>query len=112
MTEERRKAVWPWVVATLIAMTVLYVASFGIACRRVAIPSGTSFGSTAPANDHFPLWFRIYSPIGRLASSSETANQAIEKFARVFVPPGHALYLPRDSSTSIVYFEELPASWR
>jgi len=33
MSEERKSLVWPWVVALLVALTVLYVASFGPACR-------------------------------------------------------------------------------
>jgi len=32
MSEERKRPVWPWIVATLIAVPVFYVASFGPAC--------------------------------------------------------------------------------
>jgi hypothetical protein len=32
MGDERKKTLWPWIVAMLIAVPVLYVASFGPAC--------------------------------------------------------------------------------
>src|SRR5579872_2484163 len=32
MTDERKKAVWPWIAALLIGLPVLYIASFGPAC--------------------------------------------------------------------------------
>jgi hypothetical protein len=32
MTEERKQHLWPWIVAVLIALPVLYVASFGPVC--------------------------------------------------------------------------------
>ena len=32
MSEERKKPLWPWIVALLIGLPVLYVASFGPAC--------------------------------------------------------------------------------
>ena len=35
MSEERKKVVWPWIAALLIGLPVLYVASFGLACRLV-----------------------------------------------------------------------------
>ena len=32
MGDERKKTLWPWIVAVLIALPVFYVASFGPAC--------------------------------------------------------------------------------
>src|SRR5262245_48081878 len=32
MSDDRKKSVWPWIVALLIGLPVLYVASFGPAC--------------------------------------------------------------------------------
>jgi hypothetical protein len=32
MNDENKKAVWPWIVALLIGLPVLYVASYGPAC--------------------------------------------------------------------------------
>lgn len=36
MSEERKTPVWPWVVALLIGLPVVYVASFGPACHLLA----------------------------------------------------------------------------
>ncbi len=32
MSDDRKKSVWPWIVALVIGLPVLYVASFGPAC--------------------------------------------------------------------------------
>ena len=43
MSEERKTPFWPWIVALLIGLPILYVASFGPACwltNRSAIPRG------------------------------------------------------------------------
>ena len=45
MSDDHKKPVWPWIVALLIGLPVLYVASFGPACwlveRRILPPRAT-----------------------------------------------------------------------
>jgi hypothetical protein len=48
MSEERKPAIWPWIVALLIGLPVLYVASFGPACWFCArTQCGNRFVGTA-----------------------------------------------------------------
>jgi hypothetical protein len=58
MSEEREKPVWPWLVAVLIWLPVLYVASFGPACWLV--DRDWSYASTTAS---------VYWPVVRLAYS-------------------------------------------
>ena len=48
MSDDRKKPLWPWIVALLISLPVLYVASFGPACwlvERGLLPvRGTALG--------------------------------------------------------------------
>jgi len=56
MSEERKKALWPWFAALLIGLPVLYVASFGPACWV--------------ADHHEPAWkpvWEIYYPLAAVA---------------------------------------------
>ena len=52
MSEERKKPVWPWIVALLIGLPVLYVASFGPACW---ISSRLNSGSSAVSCVYRPI---------------------------------------------------------
>jgi hypothetical protein len=59
---EERKPLWPWIVALLIGLPVLYMASFGPACWWLSEPVTLNF--VAVKVRRAPT---IYSPIGRLA---------------------------------------------
>ncbi len=41
MSEDRKRRIWPWVLALLIGLPVVYVASFGPACWLLPVNSGT-----------------------------------------------------------------------
>jgi len=55
MSEERKKAVWPWTAVLLIALPVLYVASFGPACW-LASKTGVAYGEVMPSRGLFVYW--------------------------------------------------------
>ena len=69
MSEERKKSVWPWIVALLIGLPVLYVASFGPACwwyqkTELSAPTWRSdvldygYGYLWWASMNGPQWFQ------------------------------------------------------
>ena len=53
MPDDRKKPLWPWVVALLIGLTVLYVALFGPAC----------WGHSRSASSIWEMTDSIYQPI-------------------------------------------------
>jgi hypothetical protein len=55
MSDKRKKSVWPWIVALLVGLSALYVASFGPACW---ISSRTDSGAK--------IVDRVYQPLMRL----------------------------------------------
>jgi hypothetical protein len=64
MSEERKRAgVWPWIVALLIGLPVLYVASFGPACW-FACETGVAYRDVKPSRGLF-----IYWPLGWCAET-------------------------------------------
>ena len=74
MTDDHKKPFWPWIVALLIGLPVLYVASFGPACwitsraNRCASVIGTVYKpmTWAMSSDDETLWRLItwYAEIG------------------------------------------------
>jgi hypothetical protein len=64
MANDRQKPTWPWIVAVLIALPVLYIASFGPVCWVAASyrMNGDSLSSVyAPVFwtlNHGPSWLR------------------------------------------------------
>ena len=61
MSDERKRSVWPWIVALLIGLPVLYVASFGPACWWISRLNRQSGGGQTQR------WIGlIYSPCGQL----------------------------------------------
>jgi len=63
MSNDRKKPLWPWIVALLIGLPVLYIASFGPACWWFSPRIGlTGDCVDAPA---------VYLPIGRLYLAAE-----------------------------------------
>ncbi len=67
MSDDRKKPVWPWIVALLIGLPVLYVASFGPACWSMQVK--TSWMPTIAV---------VYSPVIRIAA---TAPPWAQRFA-------------------------------
>jgi hypothetical protein len=54
MSDDRKKPIWPWIVALLIGLPVLYVASLGPACWL--------------ADRGMISWSEVYRPLARLAA--------------------------------------------
>lgn len=63
MSEERKSSVWPWVVALLFVLPMLYVASFGPVIWILARGARSSRESR-------DVIYRIYAPLVDCASSS------------------------------------------
>jgi hypothetical protein len=68
MSDERKKPLWPWIVALLIGLPVMYVASFGPACwwfSKEPITAIDPFAETVPAvaRAYWPIgWSAKYGP--------------------------------------------------
>jgi len=83
MSEERTRAIWPWIVAVLVGLPVLYVASFGPACWIAARTGGEGMLK-------FGYW-----PVGRIAYRGPSAIGAvIESYASADLPEGRAIVIP------------------
>jgi hypothetical protein len=74
MTDNHKKALWPWIVALLIGLPVLYVASFGPACWVVE--------QSALPRAEITL---IYSPLIRAAWSlrPNPFSKGLRKYAMI-----------------------------
>lgn len=66
MSEERKRTVWPWIVALLVGLPVLYVASFGPACWLV--------GQKIIEPERVATYF---SPVISLLDTSKTACRSM-----------------------------------
>jgi hypothetical protein len=89
MNSERNKSLWPWIIALLIALPVVYVASFGPACwyaERCVEKTGN-----AP-----PPWLGLpYCPLGHLAVHGPAPIAVpLREYSAIFVPMNTYLYLP------------------
>jgi hypothetical protein len=93
MSENRKKPLWPWIMALLIGLPVLYLASFGPACwlRARYEDKGTWDGPWAIADV-------IYRPV--LAAwwygQSETSAEMIEWYANFGSPSVDVQVVRRD----------------
>src|SRR5258708_2397178 len=66
MSDDRKKPIWPWIVALLIGLPVLYVASFGPACWWLA---------TTPPGGRTLVAPRVYWPLGWLAANGPSYSR-------------------------------------
>src|SRR5690348_14460760 len=64
MSEERKKRNGPWIAGLLVALPVLYIASFGPACWWVSRPSPNLYPDAFGRSHPLPFAPRIYFPIG------------------------------------------------
>jgi hypothetical protein len=58
MSEQKKRTVWPWIVVILVALPILYVASFGPACWLAGDwTERNTFANTIIPNAYYPiLW--------------------------------------------------------
>src|SRR5262245_56952687 len=92
MSDDRKKALWPSIMALLIGLPVLYVASFGPACWYA------SHYVENHARPPKPWIGCVYFPLGQLAicGPPSIAGQ-LRKFASAYIPPRPAAtYVPGD----------------
>ncbi len=73
---DERKPLWPWTVALLIGLAVLYVASFGPACW---ITSRTAAGASEVT--------AIYAPLTRGLARQNRISDALNWYATVGAKP-------------------------
>jgi hypothetical protein len=85
MSDDRKNPLWPWIVSLLLALPVLYVASFGPACWWLSnsalddmdFEHGSIIRSLLVRN-LFPRAPRIYWPLGWLAlNGPEPVRQSL-----------------------------------
>jgi len=87
MSDDRKTPLWPWIMALLMWLPVLYVLSFGPACWIVSRTKPRYF---------VPL---IYFPIGRLAlDGPQSIGSAIYKYALVGMPSHSQVGIPASFS--------------
>jgi len=90
MSEERKRAVWPWIAAQIIGLPVLYVASFGPACW---VMSQVDVGGWVEPHSAM----RIYSPLGKIAYNEHTESQCgqwLRWWMTVGLRDGHSVIVP------------------
>ena len=83
MSDERKKAgVWPWIVALLIGLPVLYVLSSGpartVACRRYSLNIANEWDMRIVADK---WWLTVYAP---LCCVSENSAQPCAKILNLY----------------------------
>jgi len=94
---DERKPVWPWIVALLIGLPVMYVASFGPACWFAATTGvGYRVGPSRP--------LILYWPLGWCAETwgwENTIGRTVNWYAKAFLPHDGSVGLPvRSDGTS------------
>jgi hypothetical protein len=73
MSDDRKRLLWPWIAALLIALPVLYVASFGPACwwlstdeiPKISLDPGQPYDMPRGLAPHAP---QVYWPLGWMAA--------------------------------------------
>jgi len=75
MSEERKKAVWPWIATVLIALPVLYVASIG--------PGYALITKTGARRSITAIWNRYCVPIQFVTERNETVHRAVNAYCRL-----------------------------
>jgi hypothetical protein len=95
MDEGRRKSAVLWVVALLIALPALYVASFGPAFWMIARSGRT----------HTTLSDRIYWPIGWSADNGPHISRVVRWYAAIGLPTKKEITLPsnRDMDAGMIF---------
>jgi hypothetical protein len=94
---EERKPLWPWIVAVLTGLPVLYVASFGPACWIVSHANLSGKIATVPYRPM--IWSWQYGP--------EFLSRTIYRYSTVGAAKGWDWSLPLDQNLSA---EVIPVS--
>jgi hypothetical protein len=102
MSEERRP-LWPWIVALLIGLPVLYVVSFGPACWLTSQRYGWS-----KLQPHRAMI--IYYPLGALAAKRDTIHsRCLCWWMTLAIPRAYAAVVPTNAAgTQSLEVESLP----
>jgi hypothetical protein len=87
--DEKRKPLWPKIVATVVALAVLYVASFGPACWMTA---------SVAVKRPLPTWMVIYYPLGRHAARGpKPTRDLLLWWMTLFAKKGTNVWVPIDT---------------
>jgi hypothetical protein len=90
MSDDRKTPLWPWIVCLLIGVPVLYVVSFGPACRVTSRVYAS--GESCPAN---PVMF-VYFPLGKTILHNPNAGfgRSLIWWITTCIPKGHTAIIP------------------
>jgi hypothetical protein len=95
MSDDRKKPLWPWIVALLIGLPALYVASFGPVCWLAATPY-----ATWPRG---PAWgMAVYWPLGDAAMRGGPIGTVLRWWIRFGTWEGRIAMIPTNSEGSHV----------
>jgi len=82
MNEKRKKRVWPWIVALVISLPVVYVASFGPGCWIAGRIPGMS-----------QRLLVIYRPLDRAAwDLPDSVSESLDWYGGLFLPDDQMLW--------------------
>jgi hypothetical protein len=82
MSNERKKRTWPWIVALLISLPVVYLASFGPACWIA--------GRIPWMSQHLLV---IYRPLDRAAwDLPDSVSESLDWYGALFLPDDQGLW--------------------
>jgi len=93
----RREQWAKWMLAAMLSLPVLYVASFGPACWITARPRLRDF----PPQVHWVT--RIFWPIGRVLWTDYRAMDAVRWWTLLGVPDGHVIIVPQTPSGTSLF---------
>ena len=102
MSDDSKKPLWPWIVALLIGLPVLYVSSFGPACWLTAQRNGWS-----KLQPHRAMI--IYYPLGALAARRDTVSACLRWWMTLAVPRAHAAVVPTNARGTQTLEVEAPS---
>lgn len=97
---EKRHGLRGWIAAAFL-LPVLYVASFGLACRIAAVPE---HDLDEPNWTDPPAWLYAYQPIGWTSYKYSRAKDAVQWFAGYFIPYGSGVLIPVDREGATAFF--------
>ena len=83
MSNERKKRTWPWIVALVISLPVVYLVSFGPACW---ISSRARIGANAVSTIYHPITTRLFE-VPFLPSSTGGITKTLQWYSSVRAAP-------------------------
>jgi len=86
MSDDRKRPLWPWIVALLIGLPVVYLLSFGPACLAVQLATGKCITYAGSLFGNSELIDTLYAPLDWMDCKSEFAASVIWWYGTLFLP--------------------------